>query len=91
MANPHIGLVDARLNLLALMEGLVRSGMPFHLLSTVFQFLFLCDPTLLSYNDTGTANWECSAHIANASEEIIRHLVVPNLVWRVGEYEVVCL
>ena len=27
VANPHIGLVDARLNLLALMEGLVRSGM----------------------------------------------------------------
>lgn len=26
MANPHVGLVDARLNLLALLEGLVRAG-----------------------------------------------------------------
>ncbi|KAJ1431238.1 armadillo-type protein [Ochromonadaceae sp. CCMP2298] len=56
----QLGLVDARLHLIALMEGLIRAG---------------------------TAQWECSQHIAAASAEIIRAIVVPNLVWRVGRVE----
>jgi hypothetical protein len=36
---------------------------------------------------TGTANWECSQHIAAASGTIIKRVIVPNLVWRVGRVE----
>jgi len=35
-------------------------------------------------------NWECSGYIASASDDIIRHMIVPNLVWRVGEWECYC-
>eukprot|EP00600_Ochromonadales_sp_CCMP1393_P002334 CAMPEP_0174981508 /NCGR_PEP_ID=MMETSP0004_2-20121128/15932_1 /TAXON_ID=420556 /ORGANISM="Ochromonas sp., Strain CCMP1393" /LENGTH=1148 /DNA_ID=CAMNT_0016233267 /DNA_START=13 /DNA_END=3459 /DNA_ORIENTATION=- len=59
-AQVQVGLVDARLHMLALVEGLIRAG---------------------------TADWECSQYIATASADIIRHIVVPNLVWRVGRVE----
>lgn len=39
----------------------------------------------------GTANWECSQHIAAASATIIRHMIVPNLVWRVGKSPILCV
>ena len=58
--NTNIGVVDVRLNLIALLESLIRAG---------------------------TSNWECSQHIANASELIIRHIIIPNLIWRVGKVE----
>ena len=35
----------------------------------------------------GTANWECSAFIAASCERIIRTIVVPNLIWKVGRVE----
>jgi len=58
--NTNIGVVDVRLNLIALLESLIRAG---------------------------TTNWECSQHIANASESIIKHVLIPNLIWRVGRVE----
>ena len=114
MANPHVGLVDARLNLLALLEGLVRAGA---LSSCSFISFSACvfdrvvpippKPHHVSINPStakqiersnnvcfdvkyfsflvGLMNWECSGYIATASEDIIRHMIVPNLVWRVGE------
>lgn len=36
---------------------------------------------------TGIAHWECSAHIAAAAQYVIKHILVPNLIWRVGRVE----
>jgi hypothetical protein len=35
----------------------------------------------------GSALWEASAYIADASESIILHILVPNMVWRSGRVE----
>jgi dynein assembly factor 5 len=35
----------------------------------------------------GAANWECGQHIADSAELIIKEIVVPNLIWRIGRVE----
>ena len=35
----------------------------------------------------GTSDWECGSHLAACAEGIIKKIVVPNLVWRVGRVE----
>lgn len=34
-----------------------------------------------------SSNWECSAFISQASQLLIKEIVVPNLIWRVGRVE----
>jgi dynein assembly factor 5 len=42
---------------------------------------------LEGYIRGGAADWECSPHMAVASEKVIKEVLLPNLIWRVGKVE----
>ena len=35
----------------------------------------------------GSANWECGHHISEGAETIVKEILLPNLVWRIGRVE----
>eukprot|EP01034_Spumella_vulgaris_P021360 gene21362-27390_t len=42
---------------------------------------------LEGYIRSGAADWACSTHMAAASEKVIKDILLPNLIWRVGKVE----